>query len=336
MRLSVIGISSWGVTWKRLVEAEEVAWVVLGLDAQQPTVVRAVVGVPQSCRSGSGKFGYTTPDPDGCTSAHDTPASRGQRFRPGRRRDQCRPSAGGGAESGEVVFLCIGRARRELPLLPRLAGRCDGEHLASRGHEIVRVARVSDLGQACVERALQHGAWVIGAQLKPGTEPGMGIVRCVVSELDAQMPATGKADDEHGPVDAGILTRPCWAAPQGGLKAPGQFFPPVWPREDVHVVAESDHDLVGPFCRSGRQPRMAPTVRSCYKTSTTSGHQREMVCVKRLAGASSVVCPCIAVWGWSLQRVIGLRRRRAGLPMMTGEVNDVPQCRGGLAPAAPA
>src|SRR5215468_1105041 len=118
MRLSVIGISSWGVTWKRLVEAEEVAWVVLGLDAQQPTVVRAVVGVPQSCRSGSGKFGYTTPDPDGCTSAHDTPASRGQRFRPGRRRDQCRPGAGGGAESGEVVFLCIGRARRELPLLP--------------------------------------------------------------------------------------------------------------------------------------------------------------------------------------------------------------------------
>src|SRR5215813_5944255 len=104
----------------------------------------------------------------------------------------------------------------------------------------------------------------------------MGIVRrdvrCVVSELDAQVPATGKADDEHGPVDAGILNRPCWAAPQGGLKAPGQFFPPVWPREDVHVVAESDHDLAGPFCRSGRQPRMAPTVRSCYKTSTTSGH----------------------------------------------------------------
>jgi hypothetical protein len=71
-----------------------------------------------------------------------------------------------------------------------------------------------------------------------------------------------------------------------------------------------------------------------YGFGRTSGHQRESFCVKRLAGASSVVCPCIAVWGWSLQRVIGLRRRRTGLPMMTGEVNDVPQCRGGLAPAA--
>ena len=50
--------------------------------------------------------------------------------------------------------------------------RCDGEHLAAGGHEIVRVARVPDLGQACVDRALQHGAWVIGAQLKPGAEPG--------------------------------------------------------------------------------------------------------------------------------------------------------------------
>jgi hypothetical protein len=49
-------------------------------------------------------------------------------------------------------------------------------------------------------------------------------------------------------------------------------------------------------------------------------HQRESFCVKRLAGASSVVCPCIAVWGWSLQRVIGLRRRRAGLPMMCAEI----------------
>jgi CoA-transferase family III len=34
------------------------------------------------------------------------------------------------------------------------------------------------------------------------------------------------------------------------------------------------------------------------------------------------------------QRVIGLMRRRTGLPMMCVEVTVVPQCRGGLAPAA--
>ena len=54
--------------------------------------------------------------------------------------------------------------------------------------------------------------------------------------------------------------------------------------------------------------------------SLTSAHQRESFCVKLLAGASSVVCPCIAVMGWSRQRVIGLVRRRAGLPMMCAEI----------------
>jgi hypothetical protein len=78
-------------------------------------------------------------------------------------------------------------------------------------------------------------------------------------------------------------------------------------------------------------PRVAVTQPTQQKAPC---HQRELVCVKLLAGALSVVCPCIAVTGWSRQRVIGLRRRRAGLPMMTGEVNDVPQCHGGLAPAA--
>jgi hypothetical protein len=54
-----------------------------------------------------------------------------------------------------------------------------------------------------------------------------------------------------------------------------------------------------------------------------SDHQREALCVKGLGGASSVVWPCIAEWGWSRQRVIGLVRRRAGLPMMVGEISTL-------------
>jgi hypothetical protein len=50
-------------------------------------------------------------------------------------------------------------------------------------------------------------------------------------------------------------------------------------------------------------------------------HQRELFCVKGLVGALPVVCPCIAEWGWSRQRVIGLVRRRAGLPMMSVEIS---------------
>jgi hypothetical protein len=53
------------------------------------------------------------------------------------------------------------------------------------------------LGEACVQRGLQHGSRIVGAQFKPGTEPGMVIIRGVVGELDAEMPATGKADHEH-------------------------------------------------------------------------------------------------------------------------------------------
>ena len=68
-------------------------------------------------------------------------------------------------------------------------------------------------------------------------------------------------------------------------------------------------------------------------SNESHAHQREWFGVKRLVGASSVVCPCIAEWGWSRQRVIGLVRRRAGLPMMSVEVLGGPQCRAGLAPA---
>jgi hypothetical protein len=57
-----------------------------------------------------------------------------------------------------------------------------------------------------------------------------------------------------------------------------------------------------------------------HTLATAHSHQRESFCVKLGVGASSVVGPCIAEWGWSRQRVIGLVRRRAGLPMMCVEI----------------
>jgi hypothetical protein len=58
---------------------------------------------------------------------------------------------------------------------------------------------------------------------------------------------------------------------------------------------------------------------------TTARRNRPLISVSRLrqalVGAAPVVCPCIAECGWSRQRVIGLVRRRAGLPMMTGEIS---------------
>jgi hypothetical protein len=60
---------------------------------------------------------------------------------------------------------------------------------------------------------------------------------------------------------------------------------------------------------------------ACAKAgSRPTSHQRESFCVKLPAGARSVVCPCIAVMGWSQQRVIGLVRPRTGLPMMSAEI----------------
>src|SRR6266581_6743818 len=120
--------------------------------------------------------------------------------------------------------------------MSRSARGCDGEYLASGGHEIVRMARVPDLGEARVERRLQHGGWVVGAQLEPGAEPGILIVRRVVCELDAQMASAGKADDKHWLVDARMLNGPHRAAAEGGLKAPGQFLAPVRAGEDVNVA----------------------------------------------------------------------------------------------------
>jgi hypothetical protein len=64
-----------------------------------------------------------------------------------------------------------------------------------------------------------------------------------------------------------------------------------------------------------------PATRQRLASERTIAHQREAFCVKRRVGASPVVGPCIAEWGWSRQRVIGLVRRWAGLPMMCVEIS---------------
>ena len=50
------------------------------------------------------------------------------------------------------------------------------KHLAARNHEVIRMARVLDLGKSCLERRLEHGSWVVGAQLKPGTQTRLLVI----------------------------------------------------------------------------------------------------------------------------------------------------------------
>ena len=86
--------------------------------------------------------------------------------------------------------------------MPRSARWGDSENLATRNHEVVRLARVPDLGKSRVERGLEHGSRIVGARLKPGAEPGLLVIRRIVGELDAEMSPAGKADNEHRLVDA--------------------------------------------------------------------------------------------------------------------------------------
>src|SRR5690349_10143666 len=129
--------------------------------------------------------------------------------------------------------------------MPRSSRWGDGEHLAAGNHEVIRVAWVVDLGKSRVERGLKHSSWVVGAQLQPGTEPRLLVIRCIVGELDAQMSSPGKADHEHRLVDARKVDSPHRAI-QHRLKAPSQFPTPMRAREDMHVAAKSDHDVTGP------------------------------------------------------------------------------------------
>jgi hypothetical protein len=108
------------------------------------------------------------------------------------------------------------------------------------------MARMLDLGKSCLEGSLEHGSRVAGAQLKPGTQTRLFVIGCLVRELDAEMPAAGKADNEHRLIDARKLHGPDQAA-QDRFKALGQFPAPVWPREDMHIAAKSDNDVADPF-----------------------------------------------------------------------------------------
>ena len=112
------------------------------------------------------------------------------------------------------------------------------------------MARVPDFGESGLERRLEHRGWVVGAQLKPGAQPRLLVIGCVAGELDAEMSPAGKADHEHRLVGAGKLNGPYGAA-QDRLKALSQFGAPVRAREDMHIAAQSDHDVAGLLPISG-------------------------------------------------------------------------------------
>lgn len=121
-----------------------------------------------------------------------------------------------------------------------------------------------DLGKSCLEGGLEHGSWVVGSQLKPGTQTRLLIIRCSVSELDAEMSPAGKADNEHRLIDARKLDGPYRAA-QDRLEALSQFPAPVRAHEDMHIAAKSDHDVAGPFL-----PTSEPSAEHCSPAVTFS------------------------------------------------------------------
>ena len=168
-------------------------------------------------------------------------------------------------EVREFASLCTATAVAKRTVMPRSARWRDGEHLATGDHEIVRVAWVPDLGKSCVERGLEQGSWIAGTQFEPCAELGLLVVRRVVGEFDAEMPAAGKTDHEHRLVDARELDGPHRAA-QERLKALSQFLAPVCARRYARCCQERPR-LADPSCRSWGQPELSPsTVASSHKT----------------------------------------------------------------------
>ncbi len=152
--------------------------------------------------------------------------------------------------------------------MPRSARWGDGEYLTARNHEVIRMARMLDLGKSCLEGGLEDGSRVVGAQLKPGTQPRLLIIGCIVGELDAEVSATGKADNEHRLIDAWKLNGP-HRAPQDRFKALSQFPAPVRTHEDMHIAAKSDHDVADPFL-----PILEPSAEQCSPAVTSSHKAR--------------------------------------------------------------
>ena len=130
------------------------------------------------------------------------------------------------------------------------------------------MTRVLDFGKSGLERGLEHRGWVVGAQLKPGAQARLLVIGCVAGELDAEMSPAGKADNEHRLIDAGKLNGPYGAA-QDRLKALSQFPAPVRAREDMHIAAQSDHDVAGLSCRSPE-----PSAERCSPAATSSHKAR--------------------------------------------------------------
>jgi hypothetical protein len=82
------------------------------------------------------------------------------------------------------------------------------------------MARVLDLGKSCSERRLEHRSRVVSTQLEPGAQTWLLIIRCLVGELDAEVPSVRKADNKHRLIDSRELNGPDRAS-QDRLKALG-------------------------------------------------------------------------------------------------------------------
>jgi hypothetical protein len=134
-----------------------------------------------------------------------------------------------------------------------------------------------DLGKPCIE-----GSWVVGAQLKPGTQTRLLIVGCTVGELDAEMSPAGKADNEHRLIDARKLNGPYRAA-QDRLKALSQFPAPVRAHEDMHIAAKSDHDALS--CRDSCLRARGAGDRSGPLRSPQPGRGKAFTVVAAIAAA---------------------------------------------------
>ena len=82
--------------------------------------------------------------------------------------------------------------------MPRSARWGDGKHLAAGNHEVIRMARVLDLGKSSLKRGLKHRSWVVGAQLKPGTQTRLLVIGCLGVNSMLRCPPPGKLTTSSG------------------------------------------------------------------------------------------------------------------------------------------
>jgi hypothetical protein len=114
------------------------------------------------------------------------------------------------------------------------------------------------LGQAGIQGGPQQGLGVLGSQFQPGSQPGSVGVRGFLDELDAQVSAARKADQQHRFSHARLSNRGDLAA-EHGSKTPDQLLPAMWAGEEVDVVTQRCHNL-GPFglCLDGTWVALLP------------------------------------------------------------------------------